>query len=184
MYERIMNMENRREDIVKKLKESDKLCIIYGTGKFAVCTAEYLLKNNIDIYCFCDSDRYYFEGKTIIINNDGEHSFRVINDKELNQISSKYNILSGMIDYSFMIELKNRYPQSEIVDYLDAVPEHIMEWQYIEENKKQLAKVYDLLEDEESRKVMESFIFARLTGNVENLCKLNKNKGGGMIMIC
>ena len=172
-------MKNRREYIVKELKESNKPCIIYGTGKFAICTAEYLLKNHVDIDCFCDSDRYYFEGKKIIISNDGEHRFRVINDKELNQISSKYNILSGMIDYSFMTELKNRYPQSEIVDYLDVVPEHIMEWQYIEENEKQLSKVYDLLEDEESRKVMESFIFARLTGNVENLLKLNKNKEGG-----
>lgn len=168
-------MENRREKIIKELKESGKSCIIYGTGKFAICAAEYLLKNDIDICCFCDSDKYYFEGKKIIINNGGEQIFRVINDKELKQISSKYNILSGMIDYSFMTELKNKCPQSEIVDYLDVVPGHIMELKYIEENRKQLTKVYDLLEDEESRKVMENFIFARLTGNVEKLAKLNES---------
>lgn len=168
-------MENRREKIIKELKESNKACIIYGTGKFGVYVAEYLLKNHIDIYCFCDSDQYYYEGKKVIINNDGEQIFHVINDKELNQISAKYNILSGMIDYSFMVELKNKCLQSEIVDYLDAVPGHIMELEYIEENKKQLTEVYDLLEDEESRKVMESFIFARLTGNVGELSKLNKS---------
>lgn len=168
-------MENRREEIVKELIKSGKSCIIYGTGKFGICVAEYLLKNNIDIFCFCDSDNYYYEGKKVVIDNDGEHIFNVINEEELQRISSQYNILLGMIDYSLMTKLKNKCSQSPIVDYLDVVPEHIMDLQYVEENKEQLTKVYHLLEDEESRKVMESFVFGRLTGNVEELSKLNKN---------
>ncbi len=168
-------MENRREKIIEELTASNKSCIIYGTGKFGICVAEYLLKNHIEIHCFCDSDTYYYKGKKVIINNNGEQIFNVINDKELNKIGAQYNILLGMIDYSLMTQLKNKCPQSAIVDYLDVVPNHIMDLQYVEENKKQLTKVYNLLEDEESKKIMKSFIFARLTGDVEELSTFNKN---------
>lgn len=125
---------------------------------------------------------YYYRGKTIKIEMGHEEKlYKVYDEKELNENTvffewRAYNVLSGRIDYSMLGDLRLKFQKCNIVEYLDGCPSHIMDMKFIERNKGFLQEVYDLLSDEESKRVMENYIFARVSGDVGPLSGLNSRK--------
>ena len=73
-------------------------------------------------------------------------------------------------------QLRLKYRKCNIVEYLDGCPSRIMDMKFIETNKVDLQEVYDLLSDGESKKVMENYILARLSGDIKPLSDLNSRK--------
>jgi FkbM family methyltransferase len=149
--------------------------IIYGTGKMAACVAQYILSEGLLIYAFCDEDRYYYKGKKVrVVVDDNPHEIPVIDIAALKELDGQYNVLLGMIDYGKLDFIRSLCPHSPVVEYLDVVPGHMITQGFAREHRQQLEQVYCLLEDEESRQVMEHYIMARLTGDVEPLCQYNR----------
>lgn len=175
LYEDIDFEADNRMSIVSKIRKKGAPVIIYGTGKFAKHAATYLARNEIEIFAFCDSDEYFCEGKTVSI--EGEGDIKVISDNELKGLPFECHVLCGIIDYSIVCQLKEKFGNLFEIDYLDAVPEHIMEKTFVDEYQESLQKIYNILEDSESKEVMKNFLIARVTGNVEklsNLCRDSK----------
>lgn len=79
--------------------------------------------------------------------------------------------MCGILDYRLCGKLTNDFTSS-FVAYLDVYPSHVMEEEFVQDNRDELEQIYNMLEDEESQKVMQQYVIARLTGEVEGLCKL------------
>lgn len=179
-------MKDKRHEIIEALKKDGKPVLIYGAGKFAGYVAEYVLAHGISVLGFLDALEYYYEGKTKKVGlGQKEKSYKVYCEKDLNENSTfsewergvkAYNVLLGRIDYSMLAQVRLQYCKCNIVEYLDGCPSRIMDMQFIEKNRESLREVYDLLSDEESKRVMENYIFARLTGDLDALSALNSRK--------
>lgn len=160
-----------RTEIINELKMNGKPIAIYGTGKFGRSLAEYLLKKELTDIIFFEDEEFYCEGKEVLILGGGqERRFDVISYPKMKK-KTGYNILCGSLDYRLCEKLKNDFTSS-FVAYLDVYPSHVMEKEFVQNNRAKLEQIYNLLEDEESRKVMQQYVIARLTGEVEGLCKL------------
>ncbi len=177
-------MRDKRQEIATALKQDGKPVLIYGAGKFAVHAANYLLANDIPVFGFWDMPEYYYKGKTIKAGqNKEEKIYKVYSEEEIDEIlafskggGKAYNVLLGRIDYSMLGQLRQKCLGCNIVEYLDGNPSRIMDMQFIEKNRELLQETYDLLSDNESRKVMEKYVLARLSGDVSPLSKLNSRK--------
>lgn len=170
-------MKDYRREIVEELKRDRKPVVIYGAGKFAINTAQYILDHGISILGFWDLPEYYFDGKKMIIRHAQKESvYEVYNEEKVNKIKEPFNMLLGRGDYRLLEPLRLKCPKCKIVEYLDGFASHIMDMEFIEHNRKAMEKVYELLCDKESREVMKSYVYARLSGDVRDLSKLNHGK--------
>lgn len=168
LYE-LGNKINKRELILKSLKDDGCVVIVYGSGKFGVAAAEMCIKNGIKIGAFLEPAQYYYAGKNILL--DGER-YDCINDELLNELDYSFNMLLGVIDYSLLSNLKRKYTNCHIVEYLDAYEPHIITGNYIKKNLGMLNEIYNALVDKESRDVLYQYIYARYTGDVTLLSNL------------
>lgn len=164
-------LENRmtRESIIQKLKDDKRPVIIYGTGTFGKFAGEYVLKNDIPIICFLDKEDYWKPGKTVIVRSK---VFRCICSDELSEIAIPYNLLLGLIDYSLLEELRSVFPNCNYVEYLDAAPCRMMSKLFLIENQSLFNELYLDLCDNESKNVLEAYLYGRYTGDVSLLSSL------------
>lgn len=165
--------QTKRDQIIQKLKNDSLPVVIYGTGKFGIAVAEMLMNNDIEILCFLDKDEYWYEGKTKVVY---DKTISCVNRLELSVRKEKFNLLLGMIDYSLLEPLKKEYKKCNIIEYLDAFEAHIMNDTFLSDNKEKLECLYHQLQDQESKDVMEAYLYARLTGDVSVLSKLCHNE--------
>lgn len=170
----ISEKKSCRNDIIKKLIESRRPCIVWGAGKFALHTAEALEDNNIEIVAFVDREEYYFPGKSIALN--GRNVPCILND-ELVGSNEEYNIVSGSISYeefgAFKSMLKSNF---NIVEYVDFAKKRTITKKFLEDNRSAINNIYESLADEKSKKVFGAYLEGRLTGNPEKLIAERLNK--------
>ena len=82
-------MKDKRHEIIEALRKDAKPVLIYGTGKFAVYVAEYVLVHGISVLGFVDTPEYYYKGKKIKIKLDSEEKlYQVYEEKKLTEIPS------------------------------------------------------------------------------------------------
>lgn len=159
----------KRESIIKQLKADNVPVVIYGTGKFGKSTAEYVTGHDISVSYFLDDERYWYPGKTMII---GGSSIECVTRKQLLEKGESYNVLLGMIDYSLLCDLRKEFTNCHYVDYLDVFPSHIMSKEFLSENSDIIKKIYGDLCDDESKQVLEAYLYGRYTGDVKPLNEL------------
>lgn len=136
--------------------------------------AEFLLKQGIEILGFWDDERYYHAGRTIMIDCN---AYKTMNDNGYRDIKVSHTLLLGIIDFGLLEEIEkkaNKY--CKYVEYLDVYPSHIMEAEFLADNKRELEELYRELADDESKTVMREYIMARYSGDVAGLCKLNHGR--------
>lgn len=161
--------EKGRDNILNRLIKDNVPVVIYGPGKFGRAVAECIINNNIQILCFLDKEEYWTPGKSLMIC---EKEIICLTRKQLMEMSGTYNMLLGMNDYSQLKDLKREFKDCHYVEYLDVYPSHIMPKSFLTENSKILNEIYLNLYDSESREVLEAYLYARYTGDVECLSNL------------
>lgn len=165
--------EKSREGVIRKLIRSKLPIVVYGTGKFARFAAELLLKYDLQICYFLDEDKYWYPDKEICM---GGVIIPCIRQSDLAKVKAKFNMVSGMIDYRKQELLRNQFPDCEVIEYLDAVDSHIIQRSFLDTYSVVLDEIYEELCDDESKKVMKAFLYARYSGDVSELCRLVYDK--------
>lgn len=158
-----------RSLIIRDLKMDNVPVVIYGTGKFGKAVAECMISHDIPILCFLDEDRYWFEGKVLIVQGK---EIQCLTKVQMEEVNTTYNLLLGMINYSLLSQLRNEFSRCHYIEYLDVFPPHIIQKTFLEENRETIREIYSILQDTESKKVLEAYLHARYTGDVQRLSKL------------
>ncbi len=161
-----------RKSIIDRMKKDGRPIVIYGSGRFAQSVAEMCLENELDVFCFLDFKEYWFQGKHISVFGE---NIKCLLQKEL-PTKLDFNLLLGVIDYSKLEAIKKQFSGCKFIEYLDAVKPHIMPLEFINSNSKTGTNLYDLydnLKDKESKDVLLAYLYARITGDVEMLARLN-----------
>ena len=169
MIESILYESNKRDKIISNLKKDNKPIVIYGTGSFGKSVAEKIDDLGLQILCFMDKDEYWFESKKIIVH---EKKIKCMRKKDVLKLQETYNLLLAIIDYSLLEHLKNEFKFCNYVEYLDLYESHIIEENFLEANSSILEEIYEKLEDNESKNVLNAFLKARYAGNIEKLSNL------------
>ncbi len=163
-----------RAAIINHLKQDGKNVVIFGSGKFAKAAAVMILNNGINVKCFVDEEQYFYEGKTVLIN---DINIPCILSHDLPNEQETFNIVAGNVDYKRILLLKDKYPNCTWVEYLDACSQHFMDKSFFEQNSKILNEIYDNLQDDESKQVLKAYLYGRYSGDVAELSKLNHCDG-------
>ncbi len=165
-----------RNNVIKRFKERKKPIVIYGAGRFAVAVAGMLEENGIRVMCFIEDEKWWHEGKTISVGTRNYNAYSLRCFRSLYN-AKEYNICSGIIDYRVMNELKEEFSECEIVEYLDAIDFHIMDHVFLDTNRGLLEEIYESMEDDLSKQVMESYLYSRYSGDVSRISKMVRNQG-------
>lgn len=158
-----------RESVIEDLRTDGKPVIVYGTGKFAVSVAEMLLNNKIELYGFVDEEKYYHTGKSMQIKGR-DYPCCLFEALELSQ--TKYNVLLGNIDFYRLEQCRKIFKGSKFVEYLDAYDSHVIHFDFLRKNADVFGEIYDMLQDSQSKDILEAYLHARYTGDVRALSKL------------
>lgn len=158
-----------RENIINRLKSDDIPVVIYGTGKFGKAVAEYVINHDISVSYFLDDEKYWTPGKTVTVSGSRIECLTI---SQLLKKSELYNMLLGMIDYSLLVDLRKKFENCHYVEYLDVFPSHIMANKFLSENSDIIRSIFADLCDDESRQVLEAYLYARYTGDVGALSSL------------
>lgn len=152
------------QDIWERLKSVDKPILIYGTGNGADKIIDELEKNNIAVSGVFASDGFVRErffrnmkvlslsqaeevfGDFIVLFSFGSNRMEVINN--IKSISEKHEILA---------------PEVPVCG------EDIFNLEYAKTHAKEIKAVYNLLCDEQSKKVFEQTTLFKLDGNINRL---------------
>lgn len=161
-----------RKNIINRLKADNLPVVIYGAGNFGKFAARELLKNNISILCFLDQEQYWIPGKTVTICSQ---EIQCINKTQLSKVAKPYNLLLGLADYTLLEEVRNLFCHCNIVEFLEAVPYHMISKQFLVENRKSLEELYMDLCDKESQDVLTAYLYGRYTGDIAALSSLVHN---------
>ena len=163
-------------DVFDILKKHSGKRFIYGTGDGADKLLDYLNKIGISTHGICVSDDFYkeriFRGYTVSpISKTAEENensifmmaFGVKNADEIFKLSEKINLI---------------YPEMPVCDESPFTKETVME------NKDKIKSVYSLLADDQSKKVFESIINFRLSGQISHLkaCESSTKEGYKLIL--
>ena len=158
-----------RERIISDLKADNIPVVVYGTGKFGKATAEYVISHDIPVSYFLDEEKYWAPGKSVTVCGK---VIECLKRTQLLKKSESYNMLLGIIDYSLLCDLRNDFKNCHYVEYLDVFPSHIMKKTFLNENSNVIRDIYEELSDSESKQVLEAYLYARYTGDVEVLSSL------------
>ena len=158
-----------RESIMRDLRSDGKPVIIYGTGKFAVSVAEMLVNNDIKLYGFVDEEKYYYSDKIMHIKGM-DYPCWLLEEIELPR--TEYNVLLGNIEFDRIEECRKIFRGCKIIEYLDACNSHIIRFDFLREKADILAEIYEVLQDSQSKDVLEAYLHARYTGDVKALSEL------------
>ncbi len=158
------------------IKNNPYETFIYGTGDGADKLIDYLTKIGVEIDGICVSDEFYrkriFRGFEIqpigVVSEKHKNAlflmaFGVKNTDEIFKLSKKINLL---------------YPEMPVCENVPFTKETFLK------DKDIIEKAYSLLADEESKKVFESILRFRLSGDIEYLkqCESSIEDGYGIIL--
>lgn len=162
----------RRLDVLQKLQKYDLPVVIYGTGRFARSAAEFLQDNDVRIECFVDKDMYWHEGKRVSISyreypcQNIEGNFSIFED---------YVVVYGFNDATEFEDSKQHFVGCKDFVYIDGYRGHWMSDKFLQVHQSILKNLYDSLKDEESKRVMKAYLYARYTGDIWPLGDLRQD---------
>lgn len=159
-----------KEDVIIELKEEKLPLFMWGTGELATEINEYLKKNGIQISGVFVSDDYY-DGTRIF---DGKLVKRYSDIKEY----SKLNVIIGHSNYEKLCLIEEKENVNKVF-YLFSVNYgifHKTPMEKIRDYQGEFENIYDLLDDEESKKVYLSFLKTRVSGNIKYLLEVYKKE--------
>ena len=157
---------NASQDIWTYLSNTDKFVVIYGMGNGADKVLKMCEKHNITVSDFYASDSFVrgqqFHGKTVL---------------KYSQIKEKYGDGNFISLLSFATRLpevidnvKNIAAENEL--YAPDVPvfgDNVFDLNFYQKYTDDIDFVYDMLEDEVSKKAFEGIISYKLTGHIDYL---------------
>ena len=150
-----------KEDVIEELKREKLPLFIWGTGEIATEINEYLKKNNVHIQAAFVSEDYYAESLMF----DGKPVKRYCDIKEY----AKFNVIMGHSNYE-KLSLFEEKEEVNKVFCLFSVNYGIYKKTPIEEIEKyqsEFENIYDLFEDEESKRAYISLLRTRVSGNIK-----------------
>lgn len=160
----MINLSIEKNDIWTYLKGSEKPIVMYGMGNGADKILAVCEKYGIEIRDFFASDGFVrghaFHGKTVLSYSD---------------IKAKYNDFIVLV--SFATSLSDVLDRIYAIDretelYVPDVPvfgETLFTREFVRENMNKIQRCAELFADEESVRVYESVINAKLTGRISHL---------------
>lgn len=161
-----------RKSIINRLRADRLPVVIYGAGNFGKFAAKELLNNNIPILCFLDLEQYWTPAKTVTVC---DREIQCVNKAQLSKISIPYNLLLGLADYTLLEETQHTFCHCNIVEFLEAVPYHMISRQFLAENRESFEELYTNLCDKESQDVLTAYLYGRYTGDIAALSNLVHN---------
>lgn len=164
-----LESENSRQNVINRLTKDKRPVKIYGSGRFATFAASIILENSIHLLGFIDDEKYYFPGKKIKWGGV-EYPCECISF--LNNKDNYYNVVMGIEDYRKIKHIKALLNENVLVEWLDNVDFHYMEDGFLDMHKREIEIIRDKLCDDESKEVLDAFLFARYTGDSGELVKL------------
>jgi len=158
------NVKKRAENFINGLNGD---VYILGTNKYGICTVHWLQGVGIKIKGFVNDfvDESIYEGYEIIRTSDLKGNFNIINCIiEGRSVEARQNIFklkpSSQIDY-FALQLT--FPRDLIQ------PDFLNNTDSISEDEDQYKKLFDKLNDEESKRTLENIVNFRLNREIDFL---------------
>ncbi len=137
-----------------------KKLIIFGTGNTSLLYINSFVRENLNIYAFCDNN----------INKIGKEFFnkKIISFDELKNIKNAYVLIcSQNVENSLAIK-KHLDDNNIINDYMD--------YYIFLKHKKEVLKVVDLLSDNESKETYLDIVYSRMTNTIIEDKLFSKNQ--------
>lgn len=145
----------------------DQDLVLYGAGKYGRQALVNIKKNfpNANVKYFVDDNR--------IRNKDAVHNIHVLSLAEvIQELGHTFSIIITnyyVSDVLHKIE-ENNFDLSKVYFCSELLIEDI-DMDYISEHREQLQEAYDLLEDYQSKMIFRTMAEARITKNVDLLCR-------------
>ena len=162
-----------KQDLWAYLKETNKPIVLYGMGNGADKILAALDEREIEIADFFASDGFVrghsFHGKTVI-------SYSAMKEKYAEQ--SPIVLLSFASSLPDVLSLFKKVG-AECELYAPDVPvfgETLFTIEFFEENRAPFEAIYELLADEESKRIYENVISYKLTGDIKYLWESESDK--------
>ena len=168
-----LNRFENKNDLWSYLKKTDKTIVMYGMGNGADKILNICSARGIEVADFFASDGF--------VRGHSFHSKRVLSFSEA---KAKYGADNMIVLLSFGSSLPNvietiRKVASECELYAPDVPVcegNIFDLEFAHENADKIRLAYDMLEDEESKRIFKNVILYKLTGNIEFLFNAESDK--------
>jgi FkbM family methyltransferase len=165
---RIINQQNKNIINVDLLANSDYPLFIYGAGSYSNDIITFLEKNNIKIDAVFVDDFYVKTAKECV-----ESKYDIFTIDQLRKNYIKFNVVIGVGDFKVAINKFKNDKQIENLLFFDSpFYDNSMEYSYILNNIEKFEFTYDLLEDDESKDILVSFLNAKISGEPGNLYDL------------
>lgn len=161
-----MNRFEEKIDLWEYLKKTNKTVVMYGMGNGADKILNVCAERGIEIADFFASDGF--------VRGHSFHGKRVLSYSETKE---KYGAENLIVLLSFASSLPDviatvRAVADECELYAPDVPVcegRIFDLNFAKENAEGIRKTYELLADEESKRIFEKTVLYKLTGNIEFL---------------
>lgn len=157
----IKNEENVFESEIKNAKIQGKKVYILGAALGAVRIAGGLKYRGLDFNAFVVDSEYYVQGERLL-------------DKDIfcldDVIDSNCVIIRSIANYPRLERLKEKtYLVDEDVLSLSMVASPPFDYEFVKEHIKEFSSLYDTLQDEKSKSVLEAYLNQKITGRFKEM---------------
>ncbi len=167
MLELIKNVKNRTQSDIRKLSKSRLPLVMYGAGSYATDVSKFLASRNIFIDAYC-VDEFYLKNKEMFINNT---VITTIGDAYKKY--PKFNIVIGFADYVKAEKNLKKYKNNSKIYFFDAPDRpNFFDYNFVKRHINEFQTTFNLLSDEESKKVFLAFINTKISGDPHNIYSL------------
>jgi FkbM family methyltransferase len=169
LLDKIVRIANRKEMILKSLRQSELPLILYGAGSYALDIIKFLKKNNIKIDMACVDTEYIQSGECSIMNGE----VKITTIENICSRYSTFNIIIGFSDYKkAKTQMENISGVAEVF-FIDA-PDSLdfFGYQYIVEHLEEFDYTYNLLDDQLSKDTFIAYINTKISGQPDGLYNL------------
>lgn len=169
-----MKLEINETDVWETLKKSEKPVVVYGMGNAAERIIKILGENGISVSDIFASDEFV-----------RGHSFLGYKVLKYSEVCEKYNDFNVVLAFATHINevldrIKNiNKEHSVFAPDIPVAGGGLFTREYFESNRNRFEKIYNILADDESKKVYQNVISFKISGKVNylyNCNEYNKNK--------
>lgn len=158
------------ENILTKINDTAGELYIFGTGAMAEIAFRLTQRYNIQIKAFIIDDKYYSSSdhkgicvmrfsSYVEICKETDYVWICLDNLEAREAVASKIKTRNVIKTSFPIEAYRK--------------DFYLDFDYYSQHKDEFKNTYDLLADETSRKTMENYVYACISGNIEPLISEN-----------
>lgn len=150
---------------LEELKESSLPLLIYGFGNSGQVLLEFLKCNGISVEGAFVDDVYY--------NTSGSQLIRVYKKSEVGMCFDKYNVIVGMVNYSYALqslkEMKGNVRTFYLQNPYRYLESEMITWDYFIRKKEEFQKSFEYFEDEISKKIFVAYLNTVINKNYKYL---------------